>query len=105
MVLHVWTIEILPWRNGIPSACCGITWPFLLESHDHPVRSGQWRNLRAFEPDVFHPFAAVCTGEVESAVSFNEHVEAHEQPESVQLRASSMSASWTIRAPLGVRAS
>ncbi|HSL05888.1 MAG TPA: hypothetical protein VK901_20425, partial [Nitrospiraceae bacterium] len=71
--------------NGFPSACYEITCPFLLESYDHAVRSGQTLYTRTLEPDVFHPLAAICASEVESAVGFNEHVQAHKQPERILL--------------------
>ena len=59
----------------------------LLKPYNHAVRSGQLRDLRTFEPHLFHPLATICAGEVESTVSFNEHIEAHEQPEDVLLAA------------------
>ena len=56
-----------------------------LESHDHTVRSGQTGNLRPLEAGFFHPLPAVRAGEVEPAGRFDEHVEAHQQPERILL--------------------
>ena len=54
-----------------------------LKSHDHAVRSGQTGDLRPLEPSFFHPLSAVRAGKVESAGRFDEHIEAHEQPERI----------------------
>src|SRR4029078_10393108 len=57
----------------------------LLESHDHTVRPDQALYAGPLDPDIFHPLPAVRPGEVESAMGFNEHIEAHEQPKGIVL--------------------
>src|SRR5262245_51355656 len=66
------------------SVSTGDSWAALI-SHHHPIRPRQPLHLRPPEPHFLHPFAAVRAGEVEPAVCFDEHVEAHEEPESILL--------------------
>src|SRR5262245_44875321 len=51
----------------------------------HPVRPIQAFDAGTLEPDILHPLAAIHAGEVESPVGFDEHVQAHEQTESILL--------------------
>jgi len=55
----------------------------LLEADDHRVWSDQGLDARVGETCVGHPANAVCGRVVEALLGFDEHVEAHQEPEGV----------------------
>src|ERR671932_1551129 len=68
--------------RGHPPAADERAWR-LLDAHDHRLGSGQRRHPGLAEPRVAHPGATLRPGVVEAARGFDEHVEAHEQPERI----------------------